>query len=59
VFYIQEFGTYVSDSTKFLDRIYLAFDFLQITPLLGQSLKIKIDVPTDSHVPDSKDGDKQ
>ena len=47
VFYMQELGTYASNISKFLDRIYLAIDSLQTTPLLSQSLKTKIDVPTD------------
>lgn len=46
VFYQQELGTHVSNIRKFLDKIYTAFEFLQTTPLLGQSLESKIDAPT-------------
>lgn len=46
VFYMQELSTYESNISKFLDRIYSAFEFLQATPLLGQSLENKIDAPT-------------
>lgn len=46
VFYMQELGTYIANVSKFLNRIYTAFEFLQTTPLLGQSLETKIDAPT-------------
>lgn len=46
IFYMQELGTYTSNISKFLDRIYSALEFLQTTPLLGQSLETKIDAPT-------------
>lgn len=46
IFYMQQLGTYESTVQSFLDKVYSAFEFLQATPLLGQSLESKIAAPT-------------
>jgi len=46
IFYMQKLGTYESNISTFLDGIYAAFEFLQATPLMEQSLDSRVDVPT-------------
>lgn len=46
IFYMQQLGAYESTVQSFLDKFHTAFEFLQATPLLDQSLESKIATPT-------------